>query len=155
MGRKRVVKTYKDTSASGDRTPIEGNRYFVLVELVSIKAEEEADSMGRTSEFYIKCGGRGALNIANRTPNEGTINLDLNEVFIPNERLTLYSQFIDKKGGGVVEIPFSVHDQDVGKDDTLIDTRLSVTLGQNRDYLSFLEKGAKVKIAVSANQTRY
>jgi len=155
MGRKRVVKTYNDTSASGDRTPIKGDRYFVRVELVSLKMEDTADAMGRTSELYMKTGGKGLFKFDQRTPNVGTINLDLNENFTSNERLTLYSAFIDKKGGGSIEIPFKVYDQDLGKDDKLVDTQLSVSLGQNTEYQSFLENGVKIKIGVSANETRY
>lgn len=153
MGTKRVVKTYRDTRASGDKTAIKGNRYLIWVELVSLKIEEEADSMGRTSELYLQCGKQGITRA--RTPNKGAIHLDRNEVFKPRDGITLYSEFIDKKGGGTIELPFRVYDQDLGKDDKLVDTKLSVTLGQTGDYLSFSEKGVKVKIKISANRTRY
>lgn len=155
MGRKRVVKTYNDTSASGDRTPIEGDRYFVRMELVSLKMEDTADMVGRGSEIYMKAGGKGIFKFDQRTPAEGTINLDLNESFSSNERLTLYSAFVSQKSGGSFEIPFKVYDQDAGKDDKLIDTQISVSLGATTEYHSFLENGVKIKVGVSANQTRY
>ena len=155
MGRKRIVKTYNDTSASGDRTPIEGHRYFVRMELVSLKIEEKADAVGMTSELYFKSGGKGLLKFDQRTPTLGTIHLDLNENFTSNERLTLYSAFIEDKDGGSIEIPFKVYDQDMGKDDKLIDTQIAITLGANTEYFSFLEQGVKVKIGVSANRTRF
>lgn len=155
MTKKRVVKTYRDTSASGDRSPITGHRYFLRVDLVSMKAEEKRDITGKTTEFYIKCGGKGAFKMANRCPNLGTINLERNEVFKPTDGLTIFSGFYEKKGGGTVELPFEIYDQDLGKDDKLVDTVLSITLGQSREYLAFNEKGVKVKIALSANRTRY
>ncbi len=155
MAKKRIVKTYTDTSASGDRTPIEGYRYFLRVDLVSIKAEEKADLTGKTSEYYIKCGGKGIFKMANRCPNLGTINLELNEVFKPTDGMTIFSGFYEKKGGGTVELPFAVYDQDLGKDQLLVETMLSITLGQSREFLAFQENGVKVKIAVSAKRTRY
>lgn len=153
MTRKRIVKTYSDTRAKGERTRIEGNRFFVEVKLVSVKVEEEADSLGRTSELYFECGKTKLFD--NRTPNNGTINVDRNEVFKPQGGLTLYCEFKEKKGGETLEIPFRVYDQDVGKDDKLINTKLSIQLGQGKEYLSFDENGTKVKISISANRSRF
>ncbi len=153
MARKRIVKTYRDTRAKGETKRIEGNRYFIVVELVSLKVEEEADKMGRTSEIYLQCGRTKMQRV--RTPSSGTINLDRNEVFKPTDGLSLYSQFVDKKGGGTLEIPFRVFDQDLGKDDKLVDTQLTVKLGQSGEYLSFSEGGVKVKVKVSGNRTRF
>lgn len=111
MARKRIVKTYKDTSTKGDRTRIEGHRYFIKVDLVSIKMEKEADGIGATSEIYIHCPGRFS-----RTPNEGTFHIERNEVFKPTGGLTLYSEMKEKKGGQTLEISFKLFDQDFGKD---------------------------------------
>ena len=155
MARKRVVKTYSDTSAKGDRTPIEGNRYFVRVELVSVKIEERTDVLGRTTELFFRVGGQGALERARRTPDEGTINVEINEVFKPKDGLTLYTEFVEAKGGKSIEIPFRVIDEDPGINEPLVNTKLSVNLGADKDYLSFREKGVKVKIGISANKTRY
>ena len=150
MGRKRIVKTYKDTRAKGDKTKIEGHRYFVRVELVSIKMEKEADAVGAVSEIYIQCPGRFS-----RTPNEGTFDIERNEVFKPTGGLTVYSRMREKKGGETIEIPFKVFDQDMGKDDKLVDTKLSIQLGQGKEYISFSENGVKVKISVAANHSRF
>ncbi|MCH8905956.1 MAG: hypothetical protein IH840_02615 [Candidatus Heimdallarchaeota archaeon] len=150
MGRKRIVKTYKDTRAKGDRSRIEGHRYLVRVDLVSIKMEKEADSVGATSEIYIHCPGRFS-----RTPNEGTFNIERNEVFKPTGGITVYSRMREKKGGETVEISFKVFDQDLGRDDKLVDTKLSITLGQSKEYISFIENGVKVKISVAANHSRF
>lgn len=155
MARKRIVKTYSDTSAKGERTPIEDDRYFVKIDLVSVKMEERADLVG-TSEIYFKCGGKGLFRSDRRTPDLGTINLELNEVFVPDDRLTLYSAFIDQKGGGSIEIPFDVMERDIGKKDSkLIDTQISINLGSSMEYYSFLENGVKVKIGASAIRSRY
>lgn len=150
MGRKRIVKTYKDTRAKGDRSRIEGHRYFVRVDLVSIKMEKEADSVGATSEIYIHCPGRFS-----RTPNEGTFHIERNEVFKPTGGITVYSRMREKKGGESLEISFKVFDQDLGRDDKLVDTKLSITLGQSKEYISFIENGVKVKISVAANHSRF
>jgi len=150
MARKRVVKTYRDTKAKGDRTRIDGHRYFVRIELVSIKIEKEADAIGATSEIYIQCPGR-----FNRTPNEGTFHIERNEVFKPTGGITLYTEMKEKKGGATLEIGFKLFDQDFGKDDKLVDTNLSITLGQSKDYISFTENGVKVKISVAANHSRF
>ncbi|MHA2252568.1 MAG: hypothetical protein ACXAD7_19545 [Candidatus Kariarchaeaceae archaeon] len=152
MGRKRIVKTYKDTKAKGDRTAIEGHRYFVRIDLVSLKVEKEADGLGASSEIYIQCGGRV---VKNRTPNFGSWHIERNEVFKPTGGITLYSEMKEKKKGGTLEIPFKVFDQDALKDDKLVDTKLSIQLGQSKDYLSFTEQGIKVKVSVAANKTRF
>ncbi len=152
MGRKRVVKTYTDTSAKGDRTPIEGWRYFVHISLVSIKVEEETDHIGRTSEIYIEMGSRLR---SKRTPDHGEIEIDRNEVFKPSDGLSLYSEFIEKKDGGSIEVPFRVYDKDLGKDDKLIDVKLTIKLGQGKEYESFGGNGVKAKLAISANRTRF
>ncbi len=153
MSKRRVVKTYSNTRAKGEKYTIEGNRFFVKVELVSIKVIEEADKIGRTSEIYLECG-KSRMK-ANRIPTFGEIHLDRNEVFKPRGGITLYTAFIEKEGGGTVEIPFKVREQDIGKDDTLVNTTLSVNLGQSLEYLAFEENGLKVKISVSANKTKY
>ncbi|MHA2033022.1 MAG: hypothetical protein ACW99A_04990 [Candidatus Kariarchaeaceae archaeon] len=150
MARKRIVKTYKDTKASGDRTKIEGHRYFIKIDLVSIKIEKEADGVGASSEIYVHCPGRFS-----RSPNEGSFHIERNEVFKPTGGLTLYSEMKEKKGGQSLEIPFKVFDQDMGKDDKLVDTKLAVTLGQTKEYISFTENGVKVKISVAANHSRF
>jgi len=155
MGRKRTVRTYKDTSAKGDRTAIEGNRFFIKVELVSLKCEKKADAIGLTSELYFKVGGKGLFKLDHRTPVNGTIHLDMNEVFKPTDGLTLFCDFVESEKGGTYEIPFKIYDQDVGKDDKLLSTELSVSSGQGTEFVAFQEKGIKVKVGISANRTRY
>ena len=150
MARKRIVKTYKDTSAKGDRTQIEGNRFFVRIDLVSIKVEKEADALGASSEIYMKCGSR-----FNRTPDHGTFHIERNEVFKPTGGLTVYSEMKEKKGGATLEIPLQIFDQDLGKDDKLVDTKLAIQLGQTKDYLSFSENGVKVKVSIAGNRSRF
>ncbi|RMG43240.1 MAG: hypothetical protein D6732_00275 [Methanobacteriota archaeon] len=153
MSKRRIVKTYSNTRAKGERYDIEGNRYFVKVELVSIKMLEEADALGRTSEIYLECGK--SKMISKRFPTKGEIHLDRNEVFKPRGRITLYTEVAESDKGGSIEIPFKVKDKDFGKDETLIDTTLSVTLGQTQEFLAFEENGVKVKISIAGNKTRY
>ncbi len=153
MGRRVIKKTYKDTYAAGQRDRIEEDRYLLRIDLVSIKAIEESDLIGRDSEFYFEIGPR---LYRQRTPTRGTIHLQLNEVFKPNPSLTLYTQAIESKDPKTIEIPFVMRERDPAKkDDTIIKTKVSVPLGSNREYLVFKEKGAKVKIAISAPRTRY
>ena len=153
MGVKRTVRTYRDTRAKGDRTTIEGHRYFILVELVSVKVEEESDLFGRSNEVYIECGKSKMRAV--RTPSKGEIVVEANEVFKPTGGLTLYSEFREEKDGKTIELPFKVYDRDIGDDDKLIDTKISISLGQSREYLSFSENGMRVKIGVSAKKTRF
>lgn len=155
MGRRTIKKTYKNTSAKGDRTAIEGNRFFVRIELVSIKMLEEADKLGRTSEIYFKVGGKGLLRVKQRVPVKGTIYLDRNEVFKPTDGLTLYADFVEDKDGGTVEVPLKIYDQDAVKDDLLMSTQIGISLGQGKEYLSFDEGGVKIKVSAAANRTRY
>ncbi|RLG15079.1 hypothetical protein DRN69_03590, partial [Candidatus Pacearchaeota archaeon] len=57
MGRKTIKKTYKDTYARGqvDKSEFQG-RYFIKIELVSLKVLEDKDMLGNESEFYFKVG---------------------------------------------------------------------------------------------------
>ena len=57
--------------------------------------------------------------------------------------------------GGTIEIPLKVYERDIGADDKLIDTQISVTLGQTNKFLSFTEKGIKIKVSASAKITRF
>ena len=151
MGRKVVKRTYKDTRAKGEKRYIEGNRYMVRIDLVSIKPVEKQD-LGLTAEFYFKVG---TMRHRVRTPAKGTINLKLNEVFKPQDPITLYLMMIEKKGGGVIEIPFHMYERDVGRDDEIVETKLSVNLGQSGEYEFFEERGVRVKIKISANRTNW
>ncbi len=153
MSKRRIVKTYSNTRAKGERYDVEGNRYFVKVELVSIKMLEEADAIGRTSEIYLECGKSRMRS--NRFPAKGEIHLERNEVFKPRGRITLYTEIVESDKGGSVEIPFKVKEQDLGKDETLVDTTLSVTLGQTQEYVAFEEGGVKVKLSIAGNKTRF
>lgn len=155
MARKRVVRTYTDTRAKGDRTPIKGNRFFLRVDLVSLKVEEQTDfGFDRTAEVYMRVGG-SLIERSRRTPVEGVIKIEINEVFKPRDGLNLYSDFIEDDDGKSVDLNFRVFDKDATIDDHLVSTKLSITLGQDRDYLSFRENGIKIKIALSANPTRF
>ena len=157
MARKRIVKTYRDTSAAGDKTRITGNRYFIRLSLTSIKVERSGDLLSRSSEIYFKCGAGGKLGKLSpqRMPQKGTINIERNEVFKATPAISRYTEFKDQKGGGTIEIPLKVYERDIGADDKLIDTEISVTLGQTNKFLSFSEKGIKIKVSASAKITRF
>ncbi len=150
MARKRkTTVTYTSTRAKGEKsTPIKGNRHFLRIDLVSIKVEDSADIASRSSEIYFKCNRK-------RVPNKGYAKIEINQVFKPTDGLTLYSEFIDKKPGGTKTIKFQVFDRDLSLDDELIDEKISIVMGQSKEYLAFSEGGVKVKIAVSAKKTRY
>ena len=153
MGRRVVKKVYKDTSAPGERDKIEGNRFFVRIDLVSIKAAEKADMVGREYEYYFEVGPRLHRQ---RTPTKGTIHVERNEVFKANPYMTLYSEFIEDDSMKTLEIPFKVRERDpLKRDDFIVDTKLSVQLGASKDFMVFKEGGAKIKIAVSAIRTRF
>jgi len=153
MGRRVVKKVYKDTSAPGERDKIEGNRYFLRIDLVSVKSEEEADTIGRDSEYYFEVG---SLTHRQRTPVKGTIHVQRNEVFKPNPYLTLYSEFVESDEPKTLSIPFKIKERDpLKKDDIIVNTKLSIQLGQQKEFQVFKEKGAKVKIAISALKTRF
>lgn len=149
MARKRVVRTYSDTRARGERKAIEGDRYFVRVELVSAKVTKSSDGfLSRKSQIYFKTDRK-------RVPNKGTIDIEINEVFKPTGKLTLYTHFKKKKGGGSDSMRFKIFDHDLIGDDELIDEKISVVLGQSREYLVFDKNGIRVKIEVSAKKTRF
>ncbi|MDH5402987.1 MAG: hypothetical protein OEY49_10890 [Candidatus Heimdallarchaeota archaeon] len=149
---KRVVRRYKDTSAKGDSSKIEGNRHFIRVDLVSLKMEERTE-IGLRSEIFFRTG-KTKLKRGTRSPSNGSIYIEKNEVFKPAGGLNLYSEFIDQEDGDVV-INFQIFENDVGKDDEILETKLNIKIGQNKDYLSFSENGAKIKIAVSGKKTRF
>ncbi len=154
MGRRTIKKTYKNTYARGqkDKSEFKG-RYFIQIELVSIKVLEDKDLFGNESELYFKVGR--IPNSRHRVPQKGTINLEKNEVFKPTEGLTLYTEFKHAPDGGIVEIPFDLFERDPIKgDDHIINTKISIPLGTS-DYQILTEKSVKIKIKLSALETRY
>ncbi|MHA1302379.1 MAG: hypothetical protein ACTSQE_02695 [Candidatus Heimdallarchaeaceae archaeon] len=154
MGRKVIKKTYKDTYARGqkDKSEFKG-RYFITIELVSLKVLEDRDLFGNESELYFKVGH--IPNHRHRVPQKGTINLEKNEVFKPAEGLTLYTEFKHSPEGGTVTIPFDLYERDPIKDDDhIINTKISIPLGSS-DYLVLTEKSVKIKLKISALETRY
>ena len=154
MARKRIVKTYKDTRARGQTKAIEGHRYFIKIDLVSVKMEESADLLSRTTEVYFKCD-KGITKKEVRAPSQGTINIERNEVFKPTGGLTLYSEFKKKKDGGTVTVTFQAWDKDPSRDENIMSEKISINLGQSTEYLLFDKGGMRVKIGVSANKTRF
>ncbi|UJG42950.1 MAG: hypothetical protein K9W46_11300 [Candidatus Heimdallarchaeum endolithica] len=153
MGRKTIKRTYKDTYARGqvDKSEFQG-RYFIKIELVSLKVLEDKDMLGNESEFYFKVGKRLHKH---RIPQKGTINLEKNEVFQPTDGLTLYTQFIHKPERGTIMVPFHLRERDPLKvDDHIIRTKLSIPLGSS-DYIVLVEKSVKIKLKISALETRY
>lgn len=149
MARKRVVRTYSDTRAKGEKKAIEGDRYFVRVELVSAKVLKSADTiLSRKSQIYFKTDRK-------RVPNRGTIDIEINEVFKPTGKLTLYTYFKKSKGGGTDTVRFKAWDHDLIGDDELIDEKISIVLGQSRDYIVFDKNGLRVKLEISAKKTRF
>ncbi|MHA1686571.1 MAG: hypothetical protein ACTSYD_09230 [Candidatus Heimdallarchaeaceae archaeon] len=154
MGRRVIKKTYKSTYARGQRDTSEfGDRYFVKIELVSIKVLEDKDLVGNESEFYFRVGKYP--NYRHRVPQRGTINIEKNETFQITEPLTLYSEFSAHDSGGVIEIPFDMYERDpLKKDDHIINTRITIPLGSS-NYQVITEKNVKIKIKISALKTRY
>lgn len=154
MGRRIIKKTYKSTYAPGQRDTTEfGDRYFVRIELVSIKVLEDKDTIGNESEFYFRVGKYP--NYRHRVPQRGTINIEKNETFSTTEPITLYTEFRSFESGGVVEVPFDMYERDpLKKDDHIINTKIMIPLGSS-DYQIITEKDVKIKIKISALKTRY
>ncbi|MEE9409571.1 MAG: hypothetical protein V3V41_01435 [Candidatus Heimdallarchaeota archaeon] len=154
MGRRVVKKVYRNTYARGQRDIKEfKDRYFVKVELISLKVLEDRDLLGNESEIYFRVGQRP--HYSTRVPNRGTMNLEKNEVFKPPEGLTLYSEFRHAPEGGVAQIPFYVFERDPAKnDDEIINHKLAVPLGSS-DYLVINQNAIKVKLKLVGLRTRY
>jgi len=154
MGRRVVKKVYKDTYARGQRDTKEfEDRYQIKIELVSLKVLEDRDLLGNESELYFRVGKRP--NYSGRIPNRGTINLEKNEIYQPPDGITLYTEFRDAPKGGVVQVPFHLFERDPAKnDDILIDHELAVPLGSS-DYKVINQNSVKVKLKLSALQSRY
>ncbi|MCY3413136.1 MAG: hypothetical protein INQ03_15970 [Candidatus Heimdallarchaeota archaeon] len=149
MARKTVRKTtYSSTRAKGESSTIEGDRYFLRVDLVSVKLIESSDVLSRSNEIYFKCDRK-------RIPNKGEIHVEINEVFKPSGGLSLYTQFIEEKKAGTEVVRVQVFDKDASKDDELIDEKISIKLGQSVEYHALEKNGIKVKIGVSAKKTRF
>lgn len=154
MGRRVVKKVYKDTYARGQRDIKEfKDRYQIVVELVSLKVLEDRDLLGNESELYFRVGKRPHYSA--RIPNRGTFNLEKNEVYRPQNGLTLYSEFRTAPEGGVAQVPFHVFERDPGKnDDEIINHELAVPLGSS-DYLVVNQNSVKVKLKLTGLRTRY
>lgn len=154
MGRRVVKKVYKNTYARGQRDTKEfDDRYWVKVELVSLKVLEDRDLLGNESELYFRIGKRP--HYSSRVPNKGTINLEKNEVYKPQEGLTLYTEFVDAPEGGVVNVPFHLFERDpVKNDDEIFEHDLAVPLGSS-DYKVITQNSVKVKLKLSGLRSRY
>ena len=154
MGRRVVKKVYRDTYARGAIDTKEfQDRFFVKIELISVKVLEDRDLLGNESELYFRVGRRPAFS--GRIPNRGTINMEKNEMFKPPEGLSLYSEFVEMKQGGVIEVPFHVFERDPGKnDDEIVNIDLSIPLGSS-DYKIITQNSVKIKIKLSGLRTRF
>jgi len=154
MGRRVVKRVYHSTYARGQRDKEEfGDRYMIKIELISIKVLEDRDLLGNESELYFRVGKYPSYR--HRVPQKGTINLEKNEVFKPSEPITLYLEFVESKSGGIVEVPFDVYERDpLKKDDHLINHKLSIPLNSS-NFQVITQKGLKIKIKLSALQTRF
>ena len=154
MGRRVVKKVYKDTYARGQRDTKEfKDRYQVTVDLISLKVLEDRDLFGNESEIYFRVGQRP--HYSTRVPNRGTLNLEKNEVYKPQNGMTLYSEFRTAPDGGVAQVPFHVFERDPGKnDDEVISHDLAVPLGSS-DYLVVTQNSIKVKLKLTGLRTRY
>ncbi|MBA7511934.1 hypothetical protein ES705_03933 [subsurface metagenome] len=154
MGRRVVKKVYRDTYAAGQRDTKEfGDRYMVRIELISLKVLEDRDLFGNESELYFRVGRRPRSS--HRVPQKGTINIEKNEVFKPQEGLSLYTEFKKAPKGGLIEVPFHLFERDPGKnDDCIIDHELSIPLGSS-DYKIITQNSVKIKLKLSGIRTRY
>jgi len=136
MEHKKILKIENDLGLHGR----------AAAKIVELKRQYE-------SELYFRIGQRP--HYSSRIPNRGTINLEKNEVYKPQEGLTLYTEFVDAPDGGVVNVPFHLFERDPGKnDDEIIDHELAVPLGSS-DYKVITQSSVKVKLKISGLRSRY
>ena len=156
MGKRIYVKGKRTHAAGEGFDELEKkNRYMVRVDLVSLKTIKKRDIAG-TTEFYFKTG---SLPHVNRVPAKGTVNLMINQSFTTQERINLWTEFLQLKKGDkrIYKLPVKLYDRDLDKDDLIAKIELEIKLGAPGDYIMLESKDGKTeaKLYVAGVETRY
>ncbi|MHA1729671.1 MAG: hypothetical protein ACTSWY_13220 [Promethearchaeota archaeon] len=148
----------KDQSFEQDNVGKEKERYFVSIELVSLKTLKDYDMFGRVGEFYFKIDG-GKLFKA-RFPNKGVIKLQKNQGFTSKAEMSLWNEFITVRTGekAIAKIEVILRELDhLKKDSTIAKEEYEIKLPSTTQYVILQDKdeNTKVKLRIQASRTRY
>ena len=148
----------KDQNFKQDNVGGEKERFFVSIELVSLKTLKDYDLLGVVGEFYFKIDG-GKL-FKSRFPDKGEIKLQKNQSFTSKADLSLWSQFITVRTGkkSTVEIEVILREMDhLKKDTTIASKKFEIKLPSKTAYiiLDDEDENTKAKLRIQASKTRY
>ena len=152
-------KTYaKGQSFKQDQVGEEKERYFVSIELMSLKTTKDYDLFGWRGEFYIKVSGDKVFKA--RWPNKGEIKLQRNQEFTSKADMSLWSQFITVRADESIILPVKVilREKDpLQKDQTIAKQVFEIRLPQKTEYviLQDEDENTKAKLRIQATRTRY
>lgn len=152
-------KTYaKDQNFEQDNVGEEKERFFISIDLMSLKTLKDYDIMGWRGEFYFKIESEKLFKA--RWPNKGTVKLQRNQNFTSKADMSLWSQFKTVKAGAkaIIRIKIILREQDhLKKDSTVAEEEYEIVLPSKTRYdvLQDDKEQTKVKLRIQASRTRY
>jgi hypothetical protein len=150
----------KDESFDQDNVGEEKERFFVSIELVSLKTLKDYDIFGWVGEFYFKSDGEKNIPVKSRFPDAGVIKLAKNQNFTSRADMTLWSQFETIRVGEEKTVPVTIElrEKDHLKKDTVIAKEtFEVELPHKTKYviLQDEDEDTKAKLRIQSTRTRY
>ncbi len=153
-------KTYaKDQSFEQDQVGEEKERYFISIELMSLKTMKDYDILGWRGEFYFKVDSEDKVFKA-RWPNKGEIKLQRNQEFTSKADMSIWSQFITVRADESIILPIKVilREKDpLQKDSNIAKQEFEIRLPQKTEYVILQDEkeNTKAKLRIQATRTRY
>jgi len=152
-------KTYaKDQTFEQDQVGEEKERYFISIDLMSLKTLKDYDLLGWRGEFYFKVDGPKVFKA--RWPNKGTVKLQRNQEFTSRADMSLWSQFktvrVDKPAIENIKIILRERDH-LKKDYTVAELDLEIKLPSKTQYVILQDdkEKTKAKLRIQASRSRY
>jgi hypothetical protein len=152
-------KTYaKDQTFEQDQVGEEKERYFISIDLMSLKTLKDYDILGWRGEFYFKVDGPKVFKA--RWPNKGTVKLQRNQEFTSRADMSLWSQFktvrVDKPALENIKVILRERDH-LKKDYTVAELDLEVKLPSKTQYVILQDdkEKTKAKLRIQASRSRY
>jgi len=152
-------KTYaKDQTFEQDQVGEEKERYFISIDLMSLKTLKDYDILGWRGEFYFKVDGPKVFKA--RWPNKGTVKLQRNQEFTSRADMSLWSQFktvrVDKPALENIKVILRERDH-LKKDYTVAELDLEIMLPSKTQYVILQDdkEKTKAKLRIQASRSRY
>ena len=152
-------KTYaKDQTFEQDQVGEEKERYFISIDLMSLKTLKDYDILGWRGEFYFKVDGPKVFKA--RWPNKGTVKLQRNQEFTSRADMSIWSQFktvrVDKPAVENIKVILREMDH-LKKDHTVAELDLQINLPSKTQYVIIQDdkENTKAKLRIQASRTRY